>query len=301
MASKVIRLMWVVGVVFFLVSLVSCSSPGNYFSPMNATQTVYSGSQAYTPNIIPINNQLYTTTKKFSQDHPQQAYWYQPSYAYRVGAGDVLFIIVWDHPELSTPVSSLQSSAAVTGSLTGAMSTGTLAANQNAAGTLVSPDGSIFFPYAGSLRVRGLTTEQIRKILTRRLSKYIRSPQVSVRVVSFRSKVVHVLGAVMRPGSAPLTDIPVNILDAITAVGGINQQSADTSHIFVVRGSGAHPQIFMLDAKSPSTLLLAENFKLYPNDIIYVPNAGITNWNHFISQILPTLTTVTYANSLLKK
>ena len=85
-------------------------------------------------------------------------------------------------------------------------------------------------------------------------------------------------------------DVPLTILDAITQAGGV-QSNAQTSAIFVIRGTSSQPKLYLLNARSPSNLLLAEKFKLYPNDIIYVPTTGLSNWNRVISNVLPTLTT----------
>ena len=158
--------------------------------------------------------------------------------------------------------------------------------------------GNIFFPYAGTLHVAGLTVNQLRLKLTHHLSHYIKDPQVNVRVSAFRSQTIQVLGAVHQQGSVPLTDHPLTILDAIATRGGVSNESADTHHIFVIRGHGLKPSIFMLNANSPSNLLIAQDFKLYNNDIIYVPQSSLANWNTFISQILPTVETIAYTRSL---
>ena len=47
-----------------------------------------------------------------------------------------------------------------------------------------------------------------------------------------------------------------------------------------------------MNAKSPQDLVLAQNFRLAANDIIYVPPVGIVSWNRVMSMILPTVQTV---------
>ena len=177
----------------------------------------------------------------------------------------------------------------------------TLGASQainTATGILVDHQGYIFFPYAGRIKVSNLTVETIRKKLTKALQSYIKKPQVSIQVSSFRSQVVQVIGAVNQPGTSPLNDKTTSLLDVIAASGGINQQTADMKHIFIIRGTGLKPNIFQLNLKNPSNLLLAEKFRLQSNDIIYIPVAGISNWNNFINQILPTLTTYAVTKSI---
>ena len=99
---------------------------------------------------------------------------------YRVGPGDILSIIVYDHPELTIPAGE-QRSAADTGNL-------------------VNPDGTIFYPYTGRIRVDGQTVDEIRENITTLLSEYIRDPQIEVRVAQFNSTFVFVTGAVNKPG-----------------------------------------------------------------------------------------------------
>ncbi len=115
--------------------------------------------------------------------------------AYIIGIGDVMMVTVWDHPELTIPTG------------------GQRPAEED--GHRVSSKGTIFYPYVGIVDVAGKTTEQIREILTDRLSKYIRKPQLDVRVVGFNSQKVQVAGAVERPDSYPITDVALMLSDAL--------------------------------------------------------------------------------------
>jgi hypothetical protein len=100
---------------------------------------------------------------------------------YKVGPQDILTIIVWNHPELTIP--SMQTTSENVN-----IFTQTNQQNNNPAGILVDQHGEVFFSLAGRINVNGMTVEQIRQQITERLVKYIRKPQVSVRVASFRNK-----------------------------------------------------------------------------------------------------------------
>ena len=144
-----------------------------------------------------------------------------PPQPYKIGAGDYLAITVWDHPELVMPVSSMTgATATIAGSLP--------------AGYTVSSEGKIQFPYAGDFKVEGLTELQARDLLIERLSNYIKKPEVTLRVMSFRSKRVYVDGEVKLPGIVQIDDIPLSLPEAINRAGGFTTLG-DQSRIKVTR------------------------------------------------------------------
>ncbi|MCG6886604.1 MAG: polysaccharide biosynthesis/export family protein [Proteobacteria bacterium] len=169
------------------------------------------------------------------------------NYQYRVGKGDVLNITVWDHPELTIPAGSFRSSAE--------------------SGTWVHNDGTIFYPYVGRLYVEGLTLEEIRQEMVRRLSKYIENPQMDVNIAAFRSKRVYITGEVKQPGQQPITNIPLTLLDAVNQAGGLGER-ADWQHVIITR-HGVDETVSMQALLQQGTL--TENRLLRPNDIVHVP------------------------------
>ena len=144
-----------------------------------------------------------------------------PPQPYKIGAGDYLAITVWDHPELVMPVSSM---TGATATIAGALP----------AGYTVSSEGKIQFPYAGDFKVEGLTELQARDLLIERLSNYIKKPEVTLRVMSFRSKRVYVDGEVKLPGIVQIDDIPLSLPEAINRAGGFTTLG-DQSRIKVTR------------------------------------------------------------------
>ena len=141
--------------------------------------------------------------------------------SYKIGPGDVLNIVVWDHPELALmPATS------------GGTETSSLSPVGN--GFNVSPDGQIQFPYVGVVKLGGLTEYQARELLTKRLSKYIKDPQITVRIQSYRSGRVYVDGEIRTPGLQALNDVPMTLPEAIGRAGGFTA-NADRSAILVTR------------------------------------------------------------------
>ena len=120
---------------------------------------------------------------------------------YLIGPGDVIQVIVWDHPELTIPAGSFR--------------------DAETSGQQVGEDGYMFYPYVGMVKAGGMNIAALRDYLTDRLSRYIQNPQLDVRVIGFRSKRVYVVGEVQTPGVLPLNDLPMTIADAISLSGGL--------------------------------------------------------------------------------
>jgi polysaccharide biosynthesis/export protein len=140
---------------------------------------------------------------------------------YTVGAGDVLQIVVWDHPELAAAAGTTQAQAS------------THAADPPS-GFVVDQAGDLTFPYAGTLHVSGLHSEQIQARLREKLATYFVKPQVTVRIASYRAHAVYVDGEVHTPGVVTVNDVPMSVYEAIERSGGFSE-NADQSNLVVVR------------------------------------------------------------------
>ena len=122
---------------------------------------------------------------------------------YVIGPSDVLAVTVWKNPELS--LSQVP----------------------------VRPDGRISVPLVNDVQAAGLTTDQLKQVLTEKLAEYVTAPEVTVVVLQINSRKVFVLGEVLRPGAVPLVH-DMRVLDAISVAGGFNQY-ADKNGVKVIR------------------------------------------------------------------
>ena len=275
---------------------------------------------------------------------------------YRIGPNDALFITVWDHPELTIPGGQQQSDTANL--------------------RTVRADGTLFYPFVGNVQVAGMTQEELREIITRRLSRFIEQPQVDVNIARYNSQKVTLSGAFIEPGYQAITSQPLSLLQAVgrakidnnradlsslrlirdnqtyildydrltsqpSAIGDIQLKGGDQVHlsfndtrrifvmgevrnpralpystsrmtlsdvlgtvggpapetssgkaIYVIRGvenlETDKATVFQLDASSPVAFVLADQFELQPQDVVFIGAAGITRWNRFISQVFPS-------------
>ena len=145
--------------------------------------------------------------------------------AYRLGAGDVLAITVWDHPELTGAVPRQDN---IDGQ-----------AGPPAASFVIDQRGELHFPFAGAVPLAGLSRDQARDALAQRLARYFRAPRVTLSVQAYRSQRVYVDGEVKTPGPQAINDIPMSVLEAINRAGGL-LPTADQSRIVIERNGQSY-------------------------------------------------------------
>ena len=177
----------------------------------------------------------------------------QPAQIYRIEAGDVLQIVVWDHPELSASMLPAPALGAAAGAGVAASPL------QPQSGFEVDQQGMLDFPYAGKLKVAGLTSSDIHQLLIERLARYLRNPKLSVRVLAYRSKRVYVDGEVKQPGVQSINDLPMTLTEAINRAGGMNP-TADQSRIIIHRDGKSYPinlPQLVQRGVNPSSIMLA--------------------------------------------
>lgn len=172
------------------------------------------------------------------------------SYDYRIGKGDVLSIIVYDHPELTIPAGSERSAAE--------------------SGNTVQPDGTIYYPYIGEVAVEGQTVSEVRETISRQLAEFIAAPQVEVRIAAYNSQDVLISGEVGEPGRLPITNVPMTVLDAISMSGGLGPQ-ANWHGVQLTRdGETRTLDVYgMLNEGNLSSDLLLQD-----DDVLHVPDLG---------------------------
>jgi len=168
-----------------------------------------------------------------------------PNLEYRIGPLDMVQVVVWEHPELTSPMGQYQP-----------------------AGQKVTTDGKLFYPYAGEIQAAGLTAQELRLEITKRLSdKILNDPQVDVRVTGYHSRKAFVSGAVNRPGYVSFDENPMTIPDVIAEVGGFSEK-ADPSFVQLRRGE----KVYNIDyVRAFKDNIAIDRILVKPGDQVFVP------------------------------
>ena len=139
---------------------------------------------------------------------------------------------------------------------------------------MVDSTGNITMLYVNQIAVRGLTVPQASRKIATALSKYIKNPQVLVRIVNVGGIFVDVTGSVTAPGS--------RVVRADSTLDDVLQQlnpavDADLSHVTITHGkpNSVHTTdtinyLSYLNSKDP-----AGNPHLQDYDVVNVPRKEI--------------------------
>ncbi len=172
---------------------------------------------------------------------PSPAHPPQQDSTYRIGAGDVLDISVWNEPQASVQAA------------------------------VVRPDGKISLPLLKDINVVGLTPMELSHELTGRLEKLIRSADVTVVVREIHSKKVYLVGQVNKIGPMPLTSDDTTVLQALAEAGGLTLYAKKTK-IYVLRTENGKKSKLPFNYEAVvKGEHMEQNVVLLPDDTIVVP------------------------------
>jgi polysaccharide export outer membrane protein len=158
---------------------------------------------------------------------------------YRLGAGDLLKIVVFDHDEFSLDAR-------------------------------VSQTGNITFPLVGEVTVAGLSTRDAELLLARDLidGGFVKQPQVSVLVSEYLSQKVSVMGQVTKAGQYPL-EASKRVIDVLAMAGGmLNDTAADDATLVRADGSRLTIDLQKLFDGDPQM-----NLEVHDGDTVFVRRA----------------------------
>jgi len=131
----------------------------------------------------------------------------------------------------------------------------------------VSSEGKISYYLVGDIKAAGLSRFQLRDKLKKGLAKYIKEPQVIVRIAEPRSHKIYVLGQVKKPGVYRMRN-NFSLVEAISAAGGVSPDAYLSGAYAVRDGKVLLVNFYELIEKGNTE----ENIPLLPDDVIYIPD-----------------------------
>lgn len=160
---------------------------------------------------------------------------------YRIGPGDVLSVIVADVPELKS--------------------------NK----VKVSQQGTIDLLYIEhSLKVAGLTEQQVTELLRKEYTAILKEPQVTIFIEEYHARMVSIAGAVNQPKQIALTR-ELRVYDLISLAGGLTDKAANVIQLVRFQPNESIEQIDLNDLVRKPQL----NRVLQDGDFINVPETGV--------------------------
>jgi protein involved in polysaccharide export with SLBB domain/uncharacterized protein involved in exopolysaccharide biosynthesis len=151
--------------------------------------------------------------------------------------------------------------------------------NFNRTDVVVGPDGRVSYLQAVDIMASGLTIDQLRELIDKRLAKFYRAPRTIITPVTYRSKKYFMLGKVNTKGVFTL-DRPITLLEAVARARGLesgllertSMELADLQKTFLIRHGERLPIDFerlFLEGD------LSQNVAIEPDDYIYFPSANV--------------------------
>ena len=195
------------------------------------------------------------------------------SITYHLGAGDVVSVSVYLHPDLSIP--------------------GSMTSSTGLAGAIVTNDGNIQLPLLGVVHVAGMTTTQLQAHLTQLYAQYVIDPKVTVQLQVAHSIRYYLLGEFIKPGLV-YSDRPLNVLEAMALGGSVNLADADLRGAYVVQDGRKLPVNF-------HKLILAgdlqQNIPLKTGDTVLIPS--VTTMRAYVFGAVTKAGSVPFVNGRL--
>jgi len=139
----------------------------------------------------------------------------------------------------------------------------------------VTSQGQISIPLLGAVKVAGLTLRESEALMEKRYRDegYFIDPQVILSVETYAPRSVSVLGQVTNPNQIdfPIERSEIGIVNAITRAGGFTR-IAQIDAVKVMRTVNGKEVSFTVNvAAYLNKTAHDEEFKVLPNDIIFVP------------------------------
>ena len=146
---------------------------------------------------------------------------------------------------------------------------------------VVRSDGKISLPYAGELRVAGITVSRLDSILTAKYSEILINPDISVIVKEYKPQLIYVLGEVELPGGYPYKR-GMTLLSALSLGRGLTDDARKNGVLVLRRVAPDHVVGIQIDLNElMGKKIFSLDIPLEPFDIVMVPKSKLSSVRDF--------------------
>ncbi len=160
----------------------------------------------------------------------------------------------------------------------------------------VQSDGKIALKLIGDIQASGLTLKELSVKLQSEYAKYVANPVISVTLKEFNLRMVYIMGEVKNMGvnnGAFRFREGMTFISLLSSAGGFTNE-ADLSQVKILRWYGERRMIIALNANDIFDRGdLSKDVLLCQEDLVYLPQKGVTGWNWFLSNVMPSLYMIT--------
>ncbi|MBI5232897.1 MAG: polysaccharide export protein [Deltaproteobacteria bacterium] len=148
----------------------------------------------------------------------------------------------------------------------------------------ISSSGRLYIPLVGMIEASGKSAFELRQGIVDELSKYIVDPQVIIKVVSYESRKIYILGEVERPGVFQM-ESSMDLFGALAKAGGFTDDANDKK-VFLIRGGLQSGDVKVFNMKAYLEKAdMSQNKLLERGDIVYVPSSFIADVDKFFKHL----------------
>lgn len=163
---------------------------------------------------------------------------------------------------------------------------------------IVDNKGDIQFPVLGTIHVAGMSTQELKAELVKRIGEAVTDPIVRVQLVNFR---VNVLGEVRKPGAISVNKERYSILDALADAGDLTEYG-ERDNVLLIREEDGK-KVYQRFNLNNSEILKSPYFYLKQNDVVYVEPNEIrrenAKYNQNNSYKISVVSTIVSASSVI--
>ncbi|MCI5163927.1 MAG: polysaccharide export protein [Candidatus Electrothrix sp. AX5] len=172
----------------------------------------------------------------------------------KLAPGDVLMISVWGQDALTKEVT-------------------------------LDPTGNVYYPFIGKIKASGQTIAEVQAEMKEKLSRYYKTPELTIIPQNLAGQQYYVLGEVSKPGNFPITS-QLNIISAISSAGGQKNDAGET--VLLLRKekdnllvAGIPIQYADVTEENISSMTMT----VRAGDILYMPPSRIANIENFMTRL----------------